>query len=92
MIHKAILCMLWATLLAGCASNKPEPLPRVVRVEVPVIVPCPVTVTPVVPYATDRLTKESSDFDKIRGLLIERQERAGVEYELRALLDVCIKH
>ena len=86
-----LYCTLYATLLVGCAGNVPAPLPRIVRVEVPIIQPCPVQIPPIVPYATDNLTKESSDFDKIRAILVERQERQGVELELRELLGACIK-
>lgn len=92
MIHKLILCIICATFLGACASNKPEPLPRVVRVEVPVILPCPVIMPPIGDYATAYLTKGHSDFDKIKALLVEREERKWVELELRELLGACITH
>ena len=78
-------------LLAGCASQKPEPLPRVVMVDVPVVIPCPVAVPPVEIYATARLTKQSTDFEKIKALLVERKARKQSEDELRDLLQICVK-
>lgn len=87
---KVLLCILCAVVLAGCAGSQ-HTLPRLVRVEVPVMVPCPVVAPHVTPYATARLTRESTDFDKIKALLVERKERAGTESELRELLGVCSK-
>lgn len=81
--------MLCVAFLSGCASPAREPLPRVVRIEVPVIIPCPVTVPMPYPYATASLTKESTDFDKIKALLVELKQRDVTEEELRALLAVC---
>lgn len=76
-------------LLAGCASPEVRYIRVPVQVDVPVRIPCGVDVPPERTYAASRLDAASSDFDKIKALLIERQQRAGVESELRILLGIC---
>jgi len=76
--------------LAGCGAQPVvEPEPRVVRVEVPVQVPCRVK-TPVVPaWAADGLRREDSLEVKVRALLAERRQRIGYEREVVAAAQAC---
>ena len=76
--------------LAGCAGQPvAEQEPRVVRVEVPVQVPCRVK-APVVPaWAAEGLRKEDSLEVKVRALLAERRQRIGYERELVAAVASC---
>ena len=84
-----VFCVL--ALLVGCASA-PEspPLPRVVTVEMPIVQPCPVKVPEQQVYAAEKLSLASSDFEKIKAVLVERKQRAAAEKELRRLLGVCV--
>lgn len=76
--------------LAGCAAQPAvEPKPRVVRVDVPVPVPCQVK-TPAVPaWSAEGLRKEDSLEVKVRALLAERRQRIGYERQLMAALSSC---
>ena len=90
LIMRIAMLLLVCLVMYGCAS---DPVVRVDTVEVyiPIIEPCPVDPPVAYDYESSYLTKSSSDFDKIRAILIEIKQRAGVESALRALLDSCIK-
>jgi hypothetical protein len=76
--------------LAGCAGQPAEePEPRVVRVEVPVQVPCRVKEVAVPPWAAAALRSSDSLEVKVRALLAERRQRAGYEKELLAAVAAC---
>ncbi len=76
--------------LAGCAGQLvTEPEPRVVRVEVPVQVPCRVKAPAVPAWAAEGLRKEDSLEVKVRALLAERRQRIGYERELVAAVASC---
>lgn len=76
--------------LAGCAGQPAaEPEPRVVRVEVPVQVPCRVKAPAVPAWAAEGLRKEDSLEVKVRALLAERRQRVGYERELAAAVASC---
>lgn len=76
--------------LAGCTGQPvTEPEPRVVRVEVPVQVPCRVKVPAVPGWAAEGLRKEDSLEVKVRALLAERRQRIGYERELSAAVGSC---
>lgn len=78
-------------LLMGCGSNEViRYVDRPVKVEVPIVMPCPVEIPAEAQYATDRLTVRATDFEKIRALLVERKERGATETELRVLLASCV--
>ncbi|MDT3720365.1 hypothetical protein [Pseudomonas oryzihabitans] len=77
-------------VVAGCAGQPvPEPEPRVVRVEVPVQVPCRVKSPAVPAWAAEGLLKEDSLEVKVRALLAERRQRIGYERELVAAVASC---
>lgn len=76
--------------LAGCAGRPvAEPEPRVVRVEVPVQVPCRVKAPAVPAWAAEGLRKEDSLEVKVRALLAERRQRIGYDRELVAAVESC---
>lgn len=76
--------------LAGCAGRPvAEPEPRVVRVEVPVQVPCRVKAPAVPAWAAEGLRREDSLEVKVRALLAERRQRIGYERELVAAAESC---
>ncbi|WP_273808824.1 MULTISPECIES: hypothetical protein [unclassified Pseudomonas] len=76
--------------LAGCGSRPvAEPEPRVVRVEVPVQVPCRVKAPAVPAWAADGLRREDSLEVKVRALLAERRQRQGYEKVLEAANRSC---
>lgn len=76
--------------LAGCGTQPvAEPEPRVVRVEVPVQVPCRVKAPAVPAWAAEGLRKEDSLEVKVRALLAERRQRIGYERELSAAVASC---
>ncbi|MDG9928400.1 MULTISPECIES: hypothetical protein [unclassified Pseudomonas] len=79
-----------ALLLAGCASQPPvDPEPKLVRVEVPVLVLCRTAETPVPAWASDGLKASDTLEVKVRALLAERRQRIGYERELVAANDAC---
>lgn len=76
--------------LAGCGAQPiAEPEPRVVRVEVPVQVPCRVKAPAVPAWVADGLRKEDSLEVKVRALLAERRQRIGYERVLVAAVASC---
>ncbi|MGF6694744.1 hypothetical protein M2318_004833 [Metapseudomonas resinovorans] len=76
--------------LAGCVGQPiVEPEPRIVRVEVPVQVPCKVKEVAVPPWASAGLQKADSLEVKVRVLLAERRQRIGYERELVAAQKAC---
>ncbi|SEO63268.1 hypothetical protein [Pseudomonas sp. Snoq117.2] len=76
--------------LAGCAGQPvAEPEPRVVRVEVPVQVPCRVKAPAVPAWAADGLRREDTLEVKVRALLAERRQAKGYIRELQAAGQAC---
>lgn len=76
--------------VAGCAGQPiAEPEPRVVRVEVPVQVPCRINAPAVPAWAAEGLRKEDSLEVKVRAMLAERRQRIGYERVLMAAVDGC---
>ncbi|MGF6695231.1 hypothetical protein M2318_005332 [Metapseudomonas resinovorans] len=76
--------------LAGCVGQSVvEPEPRIVRIEVPVLVPCKVKEVAVPPWVAAGLQKADSLEVKVRALLAERRQRIGYERELVAALRLC---
>ncbi|MCU9949873.1 hypothetical protein [Pseudomonas sp. PDM13] len=75
-------------VLAGCAGRQ-EAEPRLVRVEVPVVVPCRVQEVAVPPWAVSTLRAGDSLEVKVRALLAERRQRIGYERELLAAATGC---
>lgn len=79
-----------AIALAGCVGQPvAEPEPRVVRVEVPVQVPCRMKAPAVPAWAAEGLRKEDSLEVKVRALLAERRQRIGYERMLAAAVAHC---
>lgn len=77
-------------VLAGCAGQPvADPEPRVVRVEVPIQVPCRVKAPEVPAWATAGLRKEDGIQVKVRALLAERRQRIGYERMLEAAVTKC---
>lgn len=83
-----IRALLLPLILAGCCAN-PEVIIDTQEVYIPVYEPCQVDMPRHVSYETESLSKDSSDFEKIRALLVERRQRMVTEGELRLLLDAC---
>ncbi|RAU39240.1 hypothetical protein [Pseudomonas sp. RIT411] len=76
--------------LAGCGAQPVvEPEPRVVRVEVPVQVPCRVKEPTVPVWAADGLRREDGLEVKVRALLAERRQAKGYIKELEAAAISC---
>lgn len=74
--------------LAGCAGRQ-EAESRLVRVEVPVAVPCRVQEVAVPPWAASTLRADDSLEVKVRALLAERRQRIGYERELLSSARSC---
>ena len=76
--------------LAGCAAKPPaQPETRIVRVEVPIEVPCHTKEVAVPPWAAAGLKADDSLEVKVRALLAERRQRIGYERELLATNSAC---
>lgn len=85
-----LLLVCLAVALAGCAGQAAEQVePRVVRVEVPVAVPCRTEPVAVPTWASAALRQSDSLEVKVRALLAERRQRIGYERELLAANEVC---
>lgn len=82
-----VLGMVFA--LAGCAGQAVEPEPRIVRVEVPVQVPCRVREVSSPAWAATGLKKGDSLEVKARALLAERRQARGYIRELLAAQKAC---
>lgn len=79
-----------ALLLAGCAGQPPvDPEPKLVRVDVPVLVPCRTQPVAVPPWAAAGLRKGDSLEVKVRALLAERRQWRGYAAELKAASEAC---
>ncbi len=65
--------------MARCAGQAVEHEPRIVRVEVPVVVPCRTDEVAMPPWAARNLRKTDSQEVKVRVLLAERRQRIGYE-------------
>lgn len=76
-----------AIALAALAMSACTTAPR--TVEVPVPVPCHVTL-PITPdWATDKLGSASTRFERVRALLVEREQARGYITELTAAATSC---
>ncbi|TLX54879.1 hypothetical protein DN824_20410 [Stutzerimonas nosocomialis] len=75
--------------LAGCAGQAVEPEPRIVRVDVPVAVPCQTDPVAVPPWAAEGLRRTDSLEVKVRALLAERRQAKGYIRELVAANEAC---
>ncbi|WP_236207873.1 hypothetical protein [Pseudomonas tohonis] len=82
----AVLCL----ALAGCAGQVAEqPEPRVVRVEVPVQIPCRIERVPLPAFAVDSLPIGASIAEQMRALRAERLQRKGYEARLEGAVAAC---
>jgi hypothetical protein len=81
-----------ALLLSGCfglGGSRPEPQVRTVQVEVPVPVPCKATVNVHSTYTDDTADKQPDIFEKVKALLIGREERKEDAAHLRSAVAGC---
>lgn len=74
-------------LMVGCMSRSPDL--RIVRVEVPVLVPCKTQEIAIPTWASIGLKKADSLEVKVRALLAERFQRIGYERELSVAVNAC---
>ena len=81
------LLMGLVVVLAGCGTREPEV--SIVRVDIPVLVPCKTQEVAVPPWAAVGLKKSDPLEVKVRALLAERRQRMGYERELFAALGAC---
>lgn len=79
---KRLLLLALIAALAGC-----DTLPK--RVEVPISVPCRVTLPERPAWAIDALAADSGLYDRVRALLAERVQRQGYEAQLEAAAKAC---
>ncbi|MFI8736598.1 hypothetical protein ACIGKM_11855 [Ectopseudomonas toyotomiensis] len=81
-----VLCL----ALAGCAGQVAEPPePAVVRVEVPVQIPCRTERVPRPVFAVDVLPIGASIDEQMRALRADRRQRQGYETRLEAAVAAC---
>lgn len=86
---KGLLIVL-ALLLAGCAGQVAEPPePVVVRVEVPVQIPCKTERVQRPAFAVDSLPIGASIAEQMRALRAERLRHKGYEARLEAANEAC---
>lgn len=81
-----VLCL----ALAGCAAQVVEPPePAVVRVEVPVQIPCRTERVRRPVFAVDVLPIGASIDEQMRALRADRHQRQGYEARLEAAVEAC---
>lgn len=89
-----LLVLIFILSLGGCATTKP-PAPLITSTPVIVPVPCspdPNLLPPRNPqYEFSRVTPTTPLFDKVRALLIEREQRISAEDQLWTALDGCTR-
>lgn len=77
-------------VLAGCAGTVAEPPePQLVRVEVPVQVPCKTERIQRPAFAVDSLPVGADIGEQMRALRAERLQRKGYELRLEAAIEAC---
>lgn len=82
----AVLCL----ALAGCAGQVAEPPePQVVRVEVPVQIPCRTERVQRPVFAVDVLHIGATIAEQMRALRADRLQRKGYELRLEAAVEAC---
>lgn len=82
----AVLCL----ALAGCAGQVAEPPePQVVRVEVPVQIPCRTERVQRPVFAVDVLPIGATIAEQMRALRADRLQRKGYELRLEAAVEAC---
>ncbi len=76
--------------LAGCAGKvADQPEPQVVRVEVPIQVPCKTDRVRRPAFAVDALPIGASIDKQMRALRAERKQRQAYELRLEAAIEAC---
>lgn len=83
-ISPLLAALALAAVLCGCSTT-----PRAERVEVPIQVPCRVTVPEEPVYATSTLTAQSTIWDQAKALLAEIQQRRAYTAKLHAAARAC---
>lgn len=85
-----VLLVVLGLLLAGCAGKVVDaPEPQVVRVEVPVQVPCRTERVRRPAFAVDSLRLGASIAEQIRALRADRLQRKAYELRLEAAVEAC---
>ena len=90
-MQNKLLSLAFIAILSGCATTEPVINTVIQKVEVPVAVPCKVTVPAKPDYNFDKVTVDQDVFDKTKALLADRKLSQGYEGELIAALNTCIK-
>ena len=86
---KGLLIVL-GLLLVGCAGHVADaPEPQMVRVEVPVQIPCKTVPVERPAFAVDSLPIGASIAEQMRALRAERLQRKGYEKRLVAAVEAC---
>lgn len=84
------LFVVLALLLTGCAGQVADaPEPQVVRVEVPVQIPCRTERVQRPMFAVDVLPIGATIAEQMRALRAERLQRKGYEVRLEAAIEAC---
>nr|WP_070882774.1 hypothetical protein [Pseudomonas seleniipraecipitans] len=85
-----VILLCGVVALVGCAAKQAvEPEPRIVRLEVPVEVPCRIKEVAVPPWAAYGVRADDSLEVKVRALLAERRQAKGYMRELEAAISAC---
>ena len=86
-LFQKIVQICFLVILIGCTTREPEA--RVVRVEVPVLIPCKTQEIAIPSWASIGLKKTDPLEVKVRALLAERRQRIGYVRELIAAAEIC---
>jgi hypothetical protein len=86
MIMNRLFAGLMVIVLAGCSSNS---APAVVRVEVPVLVPCVIEKVQKTEFAVDNLDVDAGIWNQMSALRANRLQRKAYESVLEAAIKSC---
>ena len=91
MLNKFLL-LVPVIAVVGCATTQPPVIKTVIqKVEVPIAVPCKVTIPNKPDYNFEKLTVDQDIFEKTKALLADRKLSQGYETDLDAALNSCVK-
>lgn len=91
LLGRVVVLLCAGTALGGCAASRPEPAPRVERVEVPVPVRCAVSLPDPPALPTDSLSTDADVWAMMQALRAERLTlrawASGLDAAVRACLE-----
>jgi hypothetical protein len=91
-VRNNLIILSLVVVLAGCASGPPPVMaPLIQKVEVPIAVPCKVTIPKAPIFNFNSLSTDQDIFEKTRAILADIRLHFAYEAELLGALNSCVK-